>query len=145
MTKAKLDNDPQDRQIRDHRWPMQMRLAQELHQNVGVPLGPCGLEQAKQFQTYLADYQISIVSKEYSNKIIYAGPKKGKKIYLYMHINIMTSSPRCLDFLLAFSIAIRATMPMIIRKSIGARVRFILPETKRVMKWKKRRSTRKRV
>ena len=64
VAKAKLDNDPQDRQIRDHRWPMQTRLAQELHQNAGVPLGPCGIEEAKKFQAYLADYQINIVSKE---------------------------------------------------------------------------------
>ena len=34
----------------------------------------------------------------------------------------MTSSPRCLDFLPAFTIAIRATKPTIIRKSIGARM-----------------------
>ena len=96
VAKAKLDNDPQDRQIRDHRWPMQTRLAQELHRNAGVPLGPCGLEQAKQFQAYLAEYQISIVSKEYSNKIIYAGPEKDKKIYLYMHNNhydVITKMP----------------------------------------------------
>ena len=82
VTKAKLDNDLQDRQIQDHRRPMQTCLAQELHQNAGVPLGPCGLEQAKQFQAYLTEYQISIVSKEYGNKIIYAGPEKEKKIYL---------------------------------------------------------------
>ena len=68
--------------------PLQTRLAQELHQNAGVPLGPCEIEQAKQFQAYLTDYQISIVSKEYGNKIIYAGPEKEKKkIYLYMHNN----------------------------------------------------------
>ena len=96
VAKAKLDNDPQDRQIRNHRWPMQTRLAQELHQNAGVPLGPCGIEEAKQFQAYLTDYQISIVSKEYSNKIIYAGPEKEKKIYLYMHNNhydVITKMP----------------------------------------------------
>ena len=76
--------------------PLQTRLAQELHQNAGVPLGPCGIEQAKQFQAYLTDYQISIVSKEYGNKIIYAGPEKKKKIYLYMHNNhydVITKMP----------------------------------------------------
>ena len=96
VAKAKLDNDPQYKSIVDHRWPMQTRLAQELHQSAGVPLGPCGIEEAKQFQAYLADYQISIVSKEYSNKIIYTGPKKEKKIYLYMHNNhydVITKMP----------------------------------------------------
>ena len=87
VAKAKVDNDTCDRLIRDHRRPMQTRLAQELHQNAGVPLGPCGIEEAKQFQVYLADLIISIVSKEYGNKIIYAGPEEDKKIYLYMHNN----------------------------------------------------------
>ena len=96
LAKAKLDNDPRDRQIRDHRRPMQTRLARELHQNAGVLLGPCGIEQAKQFQAYLTEYQINIVSKEYENKIIYAGPEKDKKIYLYMHNNhydVITKMP----------------------------------------------------
>ena len=96
VAKAKLDNDPRDRQIRDHRWPMQTRLAQELHQNAGVPLGPRGIEQAKLFQAYLPEYQINIVSKEYNNNIIYAGPEKDKRIYLYMHDNhydVITKMP----------------------------------------------------
>ena len=87
VAKAKLDDDPRDRQIRDHRRPLQTRLAQELHQNANVPLGPCGIEQAKLFQAYLTEYQINIVSKEYNNNIIYAGPEKDKRIYLYMHDN----------------------------------------------------------
>ena len=61
-----------------------------------VALGACGLEQAKQFQEYLTDYQISIVSKEYGNKIIYTRPEREKKIYLYMHNNhyeVITKMP----------------------------------------------------
>ena len=87
VAKAKLDDDPQYKSIADHRRPMQARMARELHQNANVPLGPCGIEQAKQFQAYLSEYQISIVAKEYGNKIIYAGPEKDKRIYLYMHDN----------------------------------------------------------
>ena len=56
IAKAKLENDPQYKSIVDHRRPMQARLAQELHQNAGVPLGPCGIEQVKQFQAYLSEY-----------------------------------------------------------------------------------------
>ena len=59
-----------------------------------MPLRPCGIEQAK--QAYLTEYQINIVSKEYENKIIYAGPEKDKKIYLYMHNNhydVITKMP----------------------------------------------------
>ena len=61
-----------------------------------LPLRPCGIEQAKQFQAYLTEYQINIVSKEYENKIIYADPEKDKKIYLYMHNNhydVITKMP----------------------------------------------------
>ena len=53
-----------DRQIRNYRRPMQTRLPQELPQNAGVPFGPCGIEEAKQFQVYLAEYQINIVSSD---------------------------------------------------------------------------------
>ena len=49
VAKAKLSNDPQYKSIVDHRRPMQTSMAQELHQNAGVPLDPCGIEQAKQF------------------------------------------------------------------------------------------------
>ena len=97
VAKAKLDNDPQYKSIADHRRAIQTRLAQELHHNTCVPLGPCEIEQAKQFQAYLSEYQISIVSKEYGDKATYAGPEKDKKIYLYMHNNhydIITKMPR---------------------------------------------------
>ena len=74
----------------------QTRLAQELHTNANVPLGPCGIEEAKQFQAYLTEYQINIVSKEYGDNIIYNGPNKDKRIYLYMHNNhydVITKMP----------------------------------------------------
>ena len=99
VVKAKLDNDPQYKSIVDHHRPMQTRLAQELHQNAGVPLGPCRIEQAKQFQAYLAEYQINIVSKEYSYNVIYSGPEKDKKIYLYMHDNYYDVITRMPGFL----------------------------------------------
>ena len=85
VAKAKLDKDPQYNTIADHRRAMQTRLAQELHHNADVPLEPCGIEHAKQFQAHLSEHQISIVSKECGDKVIYAGPEKDKKIYLYMH------------------------------------------------------------
>ena len=97
VAKAKLDNNSQYKSIVDNRRPMQTRMARELHQNANVPLGPCGIEQAKLFQTYLSEYQISIVCKEYGNKIIYAGPEKDKRIYIYMHNNhydVITKMPR---------------------------------------------------
>jgi hypothetical protein len=94
---AKIENDSRDRQIRNHRRPMQARLARELHEKASVPVGSCGIDEVKQFQTYLAGYQINIVSKEHQNAIIFSGPdKEKKKIYLFLHDNhydIITSMP----------------------------------------------------
>ena len=95
VAKAKVDEGPQYKYVANHRKSIQTRLVQELHTNTNVPLGPCGIEEAKLFQTYLAEYQINIVSKEYNNKIIYSGPEKDK-IYLYMHnnhYNVITKMP----------------------------------------------------
>ena len=55
VAKARIDNDSRDRQIRNYRRPLQTRLAQELHTNAGVPMGPCGIDEAKHFQAYLTD------------------------------------------------------------------------------------------
>ncbi|CAB3995103.1 DNA polymerase [Paramuricea clavata] len=66
---------------------MQTCLARELHQKVAVPLGPCGLDEVKRFQTYLSDYQINIVSKDHQNALIYVGPDQEKRIYLYLYDN----------------------------------------------------------
>ena len=75
---------------------MQTRLAHDLHEKANVSIGPCGLEEVKQFQTYLSDYQINIVSKDHQNSIIYSGPEKEKRIYLFLHDNhydVITSMP----------------------------------------------------
>ena len=120
VAKAKLDNDPQDRQIRDHRWQMQTRLAQELHRNAGVPLGPCGLEQAKQFQAYLAGIKSVSCPKNTAIKSSTPVQRKTRRFTSICTTTIMTSSRRCLDFSPAFTIATRAIKPTIIRKSIGA-------------------------
>jgi hypothetical protein len=93
---AKIENDSRDRQIRDHRRPVQACLAQELHQKASVLIGKCGIDEVKQFQTYLTDYQINIVLKEHQNAIIFSGPDKEKKIYLFLHDNhydVITSMP----------------------------------------------------
>jgi hypothetical protein len=96
VAKAKIDNDPQYTSIVDHRRAMQTRLARELHQKAAVPLGPCGLDEVKQFQTYLSDYQINIVSKDRQNALIYVGPNQEKRIYLYLydnHYDVITKMP----------------------------------------------------
>ena len=84
---AKIANDSRYKTIIDHRRSMQTRLARDLHEKANVSIGPCGLEEVKQFQTYLSDYQINIVLKDHQNSIIYSGPEKEKRIYLFLHDN----------------------------------------------------------
>ena len=96
VAKAKVDNDERYENIRKSEKPLQGRLAHELHEKAGVPLGQCGIEEVKKFQAYLTDYQINIVSKEHLNSLIYSGPEASKHIYLYAHDNhydIITSMP----------------------------------------------------
>ena len=96
VTKAKIDNNEQYRSIVNSSSPLQGNLAHELHEKANVPLGQCGIEEVKKFQTYLTNYQINIVSKEHLNTLIYSGPEASKRIYLYAHDNhydVITSMP----------------------------------------------------
>jgi hypothetical protein len=93
---AKIENDSRYKSIIDHRWPMQARLARELHEKANVLIGKCGIDEVKQFQTYLTEYEINIISKEHQNAIIFSGPDKEKRIYLFLHDNhydVITSMP----------------------------------------------------
>ena len=93
---AKIENDNRYVNIRDGRSSTQERLAYALHEHCGVPIRRCGLDEVKQFQTQLTDYQINVVSKEHQNSIIYSGPEKEKRIYLFLHDNhydVITSMP----------------------------------------------------
>ena len=93
---AKIENDNRYKTISDFRCSLQTRLAHDLHQKAGVPIGYCGIEEVKQFQAYLIDYQINIVSKEHQNSVIFSGPDKEKIIYLFLHDNhfdVITSMP----------------------------------------------------
>ena len=92
---AKIEKNSRYKSIVDHR-PMQTRLAHDLHQKAGVPIGSCGIEEVKQFQAYLINYQINIVSKEHQNSAIFSGPDKEKRNYLFLHDNhfdVITSMP----------------------------------------------------
>ena len=115
---AKIENDKKYRSIADSQWPMQTHLAKELHEKAEVPLGACGLNEVKQFQTYLSDYQINIVSKEHQNSILYSGPENEKRIYLYLHdshFDVITSMPA---FLLVKDIVTPVKNPMTIGEII---------------------------
>ena len=92
---ARIENHPQWNSIRQGR-DIQKQLALELHEKAKVPVGICGLEEVKQFQTVLHEYQIHVLSKEHFNGIVYQGHDGGIPIYLYSHDNhydVITKMP----------------------------------------------------
>ena len=54
--------------------PIQTRLAQALHVQAGVPLGPCGIPELLKFQEVLPEYQIKVLSVDSPHCIIFQGP-----------------------------------------------------------------------
>ena len=91
VARAKKDNDPRYRQIKDSRVPLQREKAFDLHEAANVPLGPCGLNEVALFQQYLTDYQIVIISGDHNNSVIYppqsAGTDEKPHLTLYLHGN----------------------------------------------------------
>ena len=63
-------------------YPIQTRLAKELHQKAGVPEGPCGLRELQKFQDVLPGYQIKVLSVDKPHSIIFHGPDSHKRILL---------------------------------------------------------------
>ena len=100
---ANIDKDGRYKLLADSRRPAQGNAARELHRKAGVPLGPCGISEVKQFQKYLTGYEINIVSMEHGNSIIY--PERPyvtetKRIYLYLydnHYDVITTMPGFLN------------------------------------------------
>ena len=82
--KAKVDKHPMYHSIRMGRG-IQTILARKLHEEAGVEFGVCGLDEIKRFQSILPEYQITVVSKEHFNAVVFAGPEADKQIYVYQH------------------------------------------------------------
>ncbi len=100
---ANIDKDRRYKLLVDSRRQAQENDAWELHRKAGVPIGPCGISEVKQFQKYLTEYEINIVSMEHGNTIIYPEQPivtKTKRIYLYLHNNhydVITTMPGFLN------------------------------------------------
>ena len=63
--------------------PVQEKLAKELHQQAGVPEGPCGIPELQQFQEALgSEYQLCVKTKLQPFLPIFNGPLADKKILL---------------------------------------------------------------
>ena len=101
---AKIEKDPQYKQIRDSRGHLQLDRALGLHEAANVPLGSCGMDEVKLFQQYLTNYQIIIVSGEHNDSIIYPlkppGTDEKPTINLYFHdkhFDVITTLPGFLN------------------------------------------------
>ena len=96
---AKIEKDPEYKNLADSRRKAQEEKAKELHWSANVPFGPCGIPEVKKFQEYLTDYAINIVSLDHNNSIIYPPSPSAsdvKPIYLYLHHNhydVITTMP----------------------------------------------------
>ncbi|GBM07442.1 hypothetical protein AVEN_26506-2-1, partial [Araneus ventricosus] len=77
---------PKYNSIRNGKWPLQKTLALQLHQNSGVPVSACGVDEIKKFEQFL-NVQIHAISSENFNKLIYKGEEKTLKLYLWHHDN----------------------------------------------------------
>ncbi|XP_071476164.1 uncharacterized protein [Diadema antillarum] len=84
---ARIERDPNWNSIRMS-YGKQEVYAHKLHAAAGVPIGPCGIEEIKQFEStpQMHNYRVVVVSKEHLNHIIYAGPEdREHTIFLYSH------------------------------------------------------------
>ena len=97
---AKIENNPNYKNLRDSNNRAQQNKAIALHERANVTFGPCGLPEVDLFQKYLTNYEINIVSGNHNDSIIYP-PKPSTNnnvtpIYLYLHDNhydVITSMP----------------------------------------------------
>ena len=102
---ARIEKDPQYKRMLDSKCNVQRERALDLHEAANVPLGPCGLDEVEQFQQHLVNYQITVVSGDHNNSIIYpreppSNPNPEKSISLYYHANhfdVITSLPGFLN------------------------------------------------
>ena len=94
---ARIENDPKYHQIIDAKGRIQLQRAVNLHHAANVPLDLCGLDEVKQFQAYLTNYEITILSGDHGDSIIYpAEPGDKQPIYLYYHnkhFDVITKMP----------------------------------------------------
>ena len=81
--------------------PIQQRLARELHEQAGVPEGPCGIPELQQFQQALGpEYQLLVMARMEPFFLIFKGPSARHQICLLKsndHYDGVTSFPAFVD------------------------------------------------
>ena len=94
---ARIENDPKYHQIRESKGRIQLQRALDLHRAANVPLDLCGLDEVKQFQEHLTNYEITVLSGDHGDSIIFPSePGDKQPIYLYYHnkhFDVITKMP----------------------------------------------------
>ncbi|KAF8789739.1 hypothetical protein HNY73_007658 [Argiope bruennichi] len=70
--------------MKDRRRPALLNRARILHNDAGVPLGPCSYSEIRTFEDFL-DIQIVVISSESLNKVSYKGRDRERRINLWLH------------------------------------------------------------
>ena len=84
---ARVENEPNWNSIRQSKGKQRI-LAHQLRIAADVPIGPCGLDEIKKFEStpQMANFRVVVLSKEHCDHIIYTGPdERDHTIYLYNH------------------------------------------------------------
>ena len=95
VAKTRVDADPNYGELK-YGSPIQKRCAKELHEQGGVPPGPCGLKEIRLFEIFLIGYQIIVISAEHGHAIVHQGPDSDKELILLMHdghFDVITKLP----------------------------------------------------
>ena len=84
--KAKVDGHPKWRGFLECR-PIQMEEAVKLHEEVGVPQGPCGYQELTKFSAApsLFDYELLLINAEQKYQVTAFGPMSDKKLVIVYH------------------------------------------------------------
>lgn len=100
--KALADDDPHYPELRDGRWSQGM-LPKKLHREVGVPEGPCGLQEIKQIQQKMGPtYQIKVFEGQqgllwYKDPAFDGAPRKICLLKMENHFHGLRSVPALLN------------------------------------------------
>ena len=115
---ANVDKDERHKLLADSRKAAQRNAAHELHRKAGVPLGPCGISEVKQFQKYLVGMRLTLflwntetVLFIRSNRML---GRRNEFICICTIITMMLLQ-QCQDFLIGVIFVTCAENPIIVR------------------------------
>ena len=86
---AKIENDSRYKVIVNHRNSLQECLAHDLHQKANISIGKCGIDEVKQFQTYLTDIRLILFRKNIRMLLFFPDLTRKKRSICFCMTSIM--------------------------------------------------------